>query len=157
MSFVLRASGIGFAELRPSYRVSELDERIKMERHGISHVVVAARVREIRRELYGEWGAPMLAEDLDLPTRTWLNYESGVVIPATVILRFLDFTGANPRWLLTGQGDRYATAPRDEGRAPRMASTSGSRSMSSPASSMRNQAPHSRQVPSRRSGDCSSG
>jgi hypothetical protein len=79
-----------------------------MEGYSMSHL--ATRIREVRRELYGEQGAPLLAEDLDLPTRTWLNYESGVVIPATVILRFIVLTGANPRWLLTGQGDCYATA-----------------------------------------------
>ncbi len=126
-----------------------------MDRQSIIHV--AARAREVRRELYGERGAPKLAEDLELPTRTWLNYESGVVIPATVILRFIDLTGANPRWLLTGQGERYATASRDEERKSRRASTPGSRSMSSASSSMRNQVPHSMQVPSRRSGDRSSG
>ena len=102
-------------------------------------------------------GAPMLAQDLELPTRTWLNYESGVVIPATVILRFIDVTGANPRWLLTGVGDRYTTAPCDEDRASRRASTAGSRSMSPSASSMRNQAPHSMQAPSKWPGDRSSG
>jgi hypothetical protein len=126
-----------------------------MDRQSISHV--AARVQEVRRELYGERGAPRLAEDLELPTRTWLNYESGVVIPATVILRFIHLTGASPRWLLTGQGNRYATASRDEDRSSRRASTSGSRSISSPSSSMRNQVLQSMQVPSRRSGDRSSG
>jgi hypothetical protein len=126
-----------------------------MEGHRISQV--AARAREVRRELYGDRGAARLAEDLDLPARTWLNYESGVVIPATVILRFIDLTGASPLWLLTGQGNRYATASRVEDGTSCRASTSGSRSMSSPSSSMRNQAPHSMQVPSSRSGDCSSG
>jgi hypothetical protein len=63
----------------------------------------------VRQELSGELGAPRLAKELDLPARTWLNYESGVVIPATVILRFIEVTGANPSWLLTGQGDRSMT------------------------------------------------
>jgi hypothetical protein len=53
----------------------------------------------------------MLAAELDLPARTWLNYESGVVIPATVILRLIEITGVNPGWLLTGRGDLYGTAP----------------------------------------------
>ena len=75
----------------------------------ISHVVLARRVREIRWDIYGESGAPMLAEDLDLPARTWVNYESGVIIPATVLLHFLEVTRANPGWLLTGEGDRYRT------------------------------------------------
>jgi len=80
-----------------------------MQGQRIGHVVLAGRVREIRREIYGESGAPMLAEDLALPARTWVNYESGVIIPATVILHFLEVTGANPGWLFTGVGDRYRT------------------------------------------------
>jgi hypothetical protein len=78
-----------------------------MERHTSNRVALAERIREVRRELYGESGAPMLAEELDLPARTWLNYETGVIIPAPVILRFIELTGADPVWLLTGRGDRY--------------------------------------------------
>jgi hypothetical protein len=66
---------------------------------------LTVRVREVRREIYGKRGAPILARDLGLPARTWMNYESGVMIPATVILRFIDLTGVNAHWLLTGQGD----------------------------------------------------
>jgi hypothetical protein len=79
---------------------------------GHNHIHLAARLRDVRCDLYGEHGAPILAEAVKLPTRTWLNYESGVVMPATVILRFIDVTGANPSWLLTGQGNRYAMSPR---------------------------------------------
>jgi hypothetical protein len=68
---------------------------------------LSRRVREIRRELFGENGVPLLAEKLQLPTRTWLNYESGCTIPADVILRFIDLTDAHPRWLLKGEGARY--------------------------------------------------
>ena len=74
-------------------------------------IALARRVREVRLELYGEPGEPILAEDLGLPVRTWRNYESGAVIPATVILRLIEITGVNPGWLLTGRGDRYGTAP----------------------------------------------
>jgi hypothetical protein len=80
-----------------------------MVRHRSKLSTLAGRVREVRQELYGELGASRLAAELELPARTWLNYESGVVIPATVILRFIEVTGANPSWLLTGQGDRYTT------------------------------------------------
>ena len=72
---------------------------------------LAARVREVRRELYGKRGAPRLARDLELPARTWRNYEMGVVIPATVILRFIDRTGVDPLWLLTGEGDARLRPP----------------------------------------------
>jgi hypothetical protein len=65
------------------------------------------RLRQIRVELYGEDGGPMLAEALHLPFRTWLNYEAGVTAPALVVLRFIVLTGACPHWLLTGEPPRY--------------------------------------------------
>jgi hypothetical protein len=73
-------------------------------------VHLALRVRQIRRELFGEYGAHLLAEALQLPTQTWLNYEAGVTIPAIVLLAFIDTTGADPHWLLTGVGDKYRLA-----------------------------------------------
>ena len=69
---------------------------------------LAERVLEVRRELYGEHGGPELAAALGLPHRTWADYEQGVAIPADVMLRFLEQTGADPHWLLTGRGPKYA-------------------------------------------------
>jgi hypothetical protein len=69
---------------------------------------LARRVREIREEKFGVHGGPLMAEALDLPSLTWANFESNVIIPAVVILRFIDVTGANPHWLLTGDGERYS-------------------------------------------------
>jgi hypothetical protein len=54
----------------------------------------------------------MLALDLDLPFRIWCDYEHGAAIPADVMLRFLEHTGADPHWLLTGEGRRYGSPPR---------------------------------------------
>jgi hypothetical protein len=68
---------------------------------------VAQRVRAIRLEVYGDHGAPILAERLNLAVRTWLNFEAGVAMPAEIILAFVALTNANPNWLLTGQGERY--------------------------------------------------
>jgi hypothetical protein len=68
---------------------------------------LARRIREIREELYGEHGGPLLAAALDLPFRTWVNYEVGCTIPAHSILRFIEVTYAHPHWLLTGEGDKY--------------------------------------------------
>jgi hypothetical protein len=67
---------------------------------------LALRVREIRQERFGG-GTALLAALLDLPLRTWSNYEAGCTIPAQTILRFIEATGAHPRWLLTGEGDKY--------------------------------------------------
>jgi hypothetical protein len=68
---------------------------------------LSRRVVEIRLERFGEHGAPLLARALGLPTRSWLNFEAGVTIPARVILKFIEVTGASPHWLLTGEGDKY--------------------------------------------------
>lgn len=89
-----------------------------------NHIDLAGRVRQIRRDLYGESGGSMLAEALGVPARTWRNYESGVIIPATVLLRFLGVTGADPAWLLTGEGEAYraaATSSRRPAGPPRRA------------------------------------
>jgi hypothetical protein len=69
--------------------------------------LLSRRLREIRQELFGEHGGPELARRLTLPARTWYNYETGVTVPAEVLLAFIDQTGANPLWLLSGEGPKY--------------------------------------------------
>ncbi len=68
---------------------------------------ISHRLREVRQELFGEHGGPELARRLNLPARTWYNYETGVTVPAEVLLSFIDQTGADPIWLLTGEGPKY--------------------------------------------------
>jgi len=68
---------------------------------------LAARVRRVRIDHYGEEGGPELADLLGLPDRTWANYEDGVVIPAEVVLDLIDLTGVEPIWLLRGDGEMY--------------------------------------------------
>jgi len=68
---------------------------------------LSRRLREIRQNLFGEHGGPELARRLDLPARTWYNYETGVTVPAEVLLGVIEQTGANPMWLLSGEGPHY--------------------------------------------------
>lgn len=68
---------------------------------------MSRRLREIRQNLFGEHGGPELARRLNLPARTWYNYETGVTVPAEVLLDFIEQTGANPLWLLSGEGPHY--------------------------------------------------
>jgi len=75
---------------------------------------LSRRLREIRQELFGEHGGPELARRLGLPARTWYNYETGVTVPAEVLLSFIEHTGANPAYLLSGDGPRYSRT--DDGR-----------------------------------------
>ena len=70
---------------------------------------LSQRVRTIREELFGENGGPLLAEEIGVPFRTWMNYEDGCTIPAHAILRFIEVTNADPHWLLTGEGRPYRT------------------------------------------------
>jgi SOS-response transcriptional repressor LexA len=68
---------------------------------------LSRRLREIREELFGDHGGPELARRLSLPARTWYNYETGVTVPAEVLLGFIEQTGASPMWLLKGEGAKY--------------------------------------------------
>jgi hypothetical protein len=73
---------------------------------------LSLRVRQIRRERFGDDGVSALSRALEIPARTWLNYESGVTIPAVVMLQFIEVTGTDPHWLLTGEGGPYRGRPR---------------------------------------------
>jgi hypothetical protein len=68
---------------------------------------ISRRLREIRQDLFGDHGGPEMARRLNLPARTWYNYETGVSVPAEVLLAFANQTGANPIWLLSGEGPKY--------------------------------------------------
>jgi hypothetical protein len=70
-------------------------------------LILAQRVYEVRLDRYGKHGGPALAHALELPLRTWTNYEKGVTIPAIVILRLICLTGVNPAWLLNGECEKY--------------------------------------------------
>jgi hypothetical protein len=67
---------------------------------------LARRVRAIGAELHGEHGGPLLAQALQLPFRTWHDFEGRSTIPALSILRFIEVTDAHPHWLLTGEGEK---------------------------------------------------
>src|SRR5262245_11576383 len=68
---------------------------------------LAERLSALRSELFGDRGGPELARQLGLPVRTWYNYESGVTVPAEVILRVIELTAVEPTWLLHGQGPKF--------------------------------------------------
>jgi hypothetical protein len=51
---------------------------------------LAERLRALRIELFGDRGGPELARQLEIPNRTWYNYEIGVTVPAEVLLRFIE-------------------------------------------------------------------
>jgi len=68
---------------------------------------LAERLRMLRAELYGDRGGPELSRRLGLPIRTWYNYESGVTVPAEVVLKIIELTSVEPIWLLHGQGPKF--------------------------------------------------
>jgi hypothetical protein len=68
---------------------------------------VMSRVREIRLDIFGDRGLANLAQAMNIPAKTWENFENGVAMPALILLRFIELTGVEPHWLLTGDGNRY--------------------------------------------------
>lgn len=68
---------------------------------------LAERLGSLRAEIFGERGGPELARQLSLPVRTWYNYESGVTVPAEVILKIIELTSVEPMWLLHGKGPKF--------------------------------------------------
>jgi hypothetical protein len=71
---------------------------------------LAERLVALRSELYGNHGAPELARRLGIPPRTWYNYEKGVTVPAEIILKVINVTLVEPRWLLNGNGPKFRHA-----------------------------------------------
>jgi len=86
-------------------RRKNLPESVRVKCH------LSERLREIRTELHCERGESEMARRLGLPIRTWYNYESGVTVPAEVLLRFIELTSVEPLWLLHGKGPKFRTAP----------------------------------------------
>lgn len=71
------------------------------------HNDLATRLRELRIDLYGDHGAQFMADALGIPLKTWLNYESGVVMPGKIVLKLIVEARVNPQWLLNGRGSLY--------------------------------------------------
>ena len=84
--------------------------------HG--RAALAKRLHQVRIDLFGEEGIPEMARRLGIPAETWANYESGVVVPAHVLLTFIELTGVDPEWLLRGHGPQYRRGD-DDGRPSR--------------------------------------
>jgi hypothetical protein len=76
------------------------------------------RLREIRLDRFGEHGIRTLSEAMEISAQTWENFEVGVQIPGWAILRFIEISGVDPHWLLTGEGERYIA--RSEGSRRRL-------------------------------------
>jgi transcriptional regulator with XRE-family HTH domain len=73
----------------------------------------ADRLREVRTDLVGKRGSQELADKLGIPVRTWANYESGIVVPAEIVLRLQVLSSVSARWLLTGEGEKYHSENRE--------------------------------------------
>jgi hypothetical protein len=69
--------------------------------------MISARVRTVRIQRFGEHGGPMLAQLLGISRCRLARIEAGGPIPAEIILKFINLTGVNPSWLLSGEGEEY--------------------------------------------------
>ncbi len=75
-------------------------------------LALAERLSSLRLELFGERGGPEMARRLEIPVRTWYNYEGGVTVPAEVVLRIIELSSVEPGWLLNGKGPKFRQQPR---------------------------------------------
>ena len=75
-------------------------------------LALAERLSSLRLELFGDRGGPEMARRLEIPVRTWYNYEGGVTVPAEVVLRIIELTSVEPGWLLHGKGPKFRQQPR---------------------------------------------
>ena len=87
-------------------------------------LALAERLSSLRLELFGDRGGPEMARRLEIPVRTWYNYEGGVTVPAEVVLRIIELTSVEPVWLLHGKGPKFRQQPRmDQGDVSTKSST----------------------------------
>jgi hypothetical protein len=92
---------------------SRKDRDVSESGRSSPHGDLGARLRAIREDLYGPEGVTELALALGISAQTWRNYEEiGELAPAQVLLRFIEMTGADPLWLLSGEGPKYRTGCR---------------------------------------------
>ena len=64
-----------------------------------------ARLAELRRDLYGEHGGPLLAMMIGISFGEWFGYEQGKPVPAGIMARLSRVTGVELGWLRTGLGE----------------------------------------------------
>jgi hypothetical protein len=81
-----------------------------LHRRSDLRLTVSQRLREVRKAVFGDLGVPDVAAVIGVTDFEWLTYEAGGVIPAEVILKFIEETGVMPHWLLTGQGDKFRSS-----------------------------------------------
>lgn len=66
------------------------------------------RLCAVRTERYGSDGVDALARQLGIAPQVWRNIEQiGGLITGAQLLAFVELTGANPVWLLRGEGTKY--------------------------------------------------
>lgn len=71
---------------------------------------IGERLHAVRIGLYGSDGVDALAHKLGIAPQVWRNIEQiGGLITAAQLLAFVELTGANPVWLLRGEGPMYRT------------------------------------------------
>jgi hypothetical protein len=73
-----------------------------------SKLAIAGRLAALRLAIFGERGGPEMARRLNIPARTWYNYEKGITVPAEIILQIIKQTSVEAGWLLDGTGLMFA-------------------------------------------------
>lgn len=85
--------------------------RLRIFMHSFpSHANIPARIRQLRLEHSGPRGKARFARDIGVSASTYDYYEKDRVPPADLLVRIADLTGADLRWLLTGEASSPVVA-----------------------------------------------
>ena len=76
----------------------------------------AARIRWLREKHFpGHGGKTQFARGLGIRLTSYVRYEQDVVPGSDIVVKMMDLTRVNPRWLINGSGPRYMPAYPDAG------------------------------------------
>lgn len=74
-------------------------------------VDISGRLVWVRRRVFGERGRATLSRAIGVSPSTYNYYEKGRQMPADLLAKVAQVTGADLRWLLTGDGSPFPTPP----------------------------------------------
>lgn len=69
---------------------------------------ICDRVKFLRESSFGGRGKTQMAEVTGIPYNTYLRYETSTEPPASAVWSICRATGADPGWLLSGQGEPFS-------------------------------------------------
>ncbi len=91
--------------------------KVKKNMKNFDEQAIIERIRVLRERYAGSRGKSKFARDLGISASTYNYYENNRIPPIEILLKISEVTGANLRWLLTGEKSEEKFASASNGRA----------------------------------------